>query len=367
MVDAVSQFRLPPALDLTDAALAETFRSWRRQVDFYLKASGPSEKPKATQTAIILQCAGVQVQEVYKHFVFADDADKDDPQKVLDKLEEYCSPRSNEVIETHRFWNMTYHEPLDTFLTGLRSRTNLANFGDMKGRMLRDKTVFSMTEKVQELLLREKTLDLQKAVDICRAHELTSKQTKEMAGAHIDKVTSSRHKSVGETGGSQHSQDKREESSPDKRGRQDFVQDCNCCGRSHERKKKSCPAWGKLCRKCNGRNHFQSKCREVHGVSVEVVEKESDMEPQFLSAVTSHSVWRVTALMRINECDVRFQLDSAADVNTICAKFVKKHQLLPSKQKLTVWNDSTMRPLGEQCWMSSTPRMNNQLLCTSLW
>ena len=42
---------------------------------------------------------------------------------------------------------------------------------------------------------------------------------------------------------------------------------------------------------------------------------------------------------------MRFLLDSAADVNTICAKFVKKHQLLPSKQKL--WNGSTMRPLGE--------------------
>ena len=51
--------------------------------------------------------------------------------------------------------------------------------------------------------------------------------TKEMAGAHIDKVTSSRHRSVAETGRSQHSQDKQEESSPDKRGRLDFVQDCN--------------------------------------------------------------------------------------------------------------------------------------------
>ena len=81
-------------LDLTDANLAETFRSWRRQVDFYLKASGVSEKRKATQRAIILHSAGVQVQEVYEHFVFTDDADKDDPQKVLDKLAEYCSPVS---------------------------------------------------------------------------------------------------------------------------------------------------------------------------------------------------------------------------------------------------------------------------------
>jgi len=174
MVDAVSQFRLPPALNLTDANLAETyfvhgddrstsiwkltFRSWQRQVDFYLKASGASEKPKATQTAIILHCAGVQVQEVHEHFVFADDADKDDPQKVLGKLAEYCSPGSNEVIATHRFWNMTYHESFDSFLTDLRSRANLCNFGDMKDRMLRDKIVFSVTDKVQELLLREKTL-----------------------------------------------------------------------------------------------------------------------------------------------------------------------------------------------------------------
>ena len=109
MVDAVSQFRRPPPLDLTDANITETFRSWRRQVDFYLKAPGASEKPKATKTAIILHCAGVQVQEVYEHFVFADDADKDDPQKFLGKLTEFCSPRSNEVIETHRFWNMTTH------------------------------------------------------------------------------------------------------------------------------------------------------------------------------------------------------------------------------------------------------------------
>ena len=149
MVDAVSQFRLPPALNLTDANLAETFRSWRRQVNFYLKASGASEKPKATQTAIILHCAGVQVQEVYEHFVFADD-----PRKILDKLAEYCSPRSNEVIETHRFWNTTYHEPVDSFLTDLRSRANLCNFGDIKDRMLRDKIVFSVTDKVQELLVR---------------------------------------------------------------------------------------------------------------------------------------------------------------------------------------------------------------------
>ena len=182
MADA-NQFRFPTALDLNDDNLAETFRRWRRQLDFYLRASGASEKPKATQTAILLHCAGVQVQEVYEHFVFDVEIDKNDPEKVLQKLEEFCSPRSNEVIETYRFWNIAYREPFESFLTDLRSRAILCNFGTMKDRMIRDKIVFSVTGKVQELMLREKTRDLQRAIDICRAYEVTSKQAQEIASA----------------------------------------------------------------------------------------------------------------------------------------------------------------------------------------
>lgn len=190
MADTFNQFRLPPALDLNDDNLAEKFRCWRRQFEFYLRASGTSEKPKATQTAILLHCAGVQVQEVYEHFVFDDDNDKNYPDKVLQKLADYCSPRSNEVIESFRFWNMTIKEPFDMFLTEIRSKANLCNFGTMKDRMLRDKLVFSATNKVQELMLREKDLNLQRAIEIWRAHEMTSKQSKEMSVTHIDKVSS---------------------------------------------------------------------------------------------------------------------------------------------------------------------------------
>ena len=64
------------------------------------------------------------------------------------------------------------------------------------------KIPLSVTGKVQELLLCEKMLDLQKATNICRAYKLISKQTKDMAGTHVDEVTSCGHRSVGETGGS---------------------------------------------------------------------------------------------------------------------------------------------------------------------
>ena len=132
------------------------------------------------------------------------------------------------------------------------------------------------------------------------------RQRKWQGWVYIKKMTSCRHRSVGETGGSRHPQNKEESKSPNKNGRQDFVQDCNFCGRTHECKKTSCTAWGKVCRKCNGRNHFQLKCRKMHAVSVESVDKQSDMKPQFLLAVTSHNVGRVTAPTRIDEYDVPF-------------------------------------------------------------
>lgn len=55
----------------------------------------------------------------------------------------------------------------------------------------------------------------------------------------------------------------------------------------------------------------------------------------------------VTAVMTVNDCDVRFQLDSAADVNTISQCHVRKEQCKPTKVPLNMWNKRNMKPLGE--------------------
>ena len=34
-----------------------------------------------------------------------------------------------------------------------------------------------------------------------------------------------------------------------------------------EKSREKCPAWGKTCDSCKGRNHFKSKCEKVHAVS----------------------------------------------------------------------------------------------------
>ena len=74
-------------------------------------------------------------------------------------------------MESFRFWNLPFTEPFDTFLAELRNKAETCQFQD-KERMIRDKTVFSLPDRVQQILLRETDLQLTKAVDICRMAEL---------------------------------------------------------------------------------------------------------------------------------------------------------------------------------------------------
>ena len=60
--------------------------------------------------------------------------------------------------------------------------------------------------------------------------------------------------------------------------------------------------------------------------------------------------------MKINDCSIRFQVDSAADVNTICQKYVRKDQVKATKTRLRMWNKSAMKPLGETELKVTNPR-----------
>ena len=38
-------------------------------------------------------------------------------------------------------------------------------------------------------------------------------------------------------------------------------EDCDFCGWSHKRGKQNCPAFGKTCDRCGGKNHFKNVCK----------------------------------------------------------------------------------------------------------
>ena len=147
-----------------------------------MEASGATSKPPKTQAAIILHCSGPQALEAFDQLNFEDEEKKKDRPEVVhvyECLKNYCYPRTNEVLQTFRFWNIPASEPFDTFLTELRSRADLCNFQE-KERMIRDKLVFKAKKHLQEKLLRDNELTLEKAIGICGAYEQTTNCMKEM-------------------------------------------------------------------------------------------------------------------------------------------------------------------------------------------
>ena len=61
----------------------------------------------------------------------------------------------------------------------------------------------------------------------------------------------------------------------------------------------------------------------------------------------SHEKESINAILTVNGHPVRFQLDSAAGVNTICQKHVREHQVSPTTVRLNMWNKTNLKPLGE--------------------
>ena len=134
-----------------------------------------------------------------------------------------------------------------------------------------------------------------------------------------------------------------------------------------------CAAWGKTCNACKGRNHFKSKCKKVNVNSVSALDDSDDdcwlnaidaVSEKSISVVEDNADKNVTALMNVNDCEIRFHLDSAVDVNTIGNKFVRKDQDRPTSITLRMWNKTQMKPLEEANLTVKNPSTGDETIVT---
>lgn len=305
----------PTELNVTEGNVSENFRQWRRQVELLLLAIEAEEKPKIRQKAIILHCAGPQAQEICEQLQHDENEDVNDPQILLKKLHDYYNPRKNEVLESFRFWNIEKVSSCDVFITQLRAQAEKCNFKE-KDRMIRDKIIFAVEKRLQERLLNHDDLTLKKCIEICQTYKQTAKGLAEINKETVVKI------------------DKIEQKKNDNRNN---LIDCWFCGGRHAVNRTACPAWGKNCNKCKGKNHFAVKCKTKNKIHMHNAMDEFDQEEQLNSInVLNINRDRMTALFMINSQQIRFQLDTGADVNIIYKKYVKKTQIKKSVQTLTM-------------------------------
>ncbi|KAL3892079.1 hypothetical protein ACJMK2_004316 [Sinanodonta woodiana] len=214
--------------------------------------------------------------------------------------------------------------------------------------MIRDKIVLSTSGKLQELLLREEKLELDKCLQTCRAFEQSNRHVQEIrqdkVHDSVNKVDNAKPRSQAGASGTGLVRPKRK---------------CGFCGLFHERSKEKCPAWGKKCNNCGVKNHFKSCCKKVQTVDQNNKPEEATEEKFWLNYIDSSIHSKAKAKMIVNDCDLTFHIDTGAQVNTIQQRFVRKSQRIQKVSHLRMWNKSTAKSLGEAT-LTVTNLVNNE-------
>ena len=137
-------------------------------------------------------------------------------------------------MERHKF-NTRYQrdETTEQYITDLKKLATTCEYGNLKDDLIRDRLVCGVNnESIRRQMLKEADLTLQRAIQLCQIDELTNERLKEMSNVDVDEV---RHDS----------------------------RRCYRCDRSHTYGR--CPAFGSMCDKCGGRNHWSVACRATWG------------------------------------------------------------------------------------------------------
>ena len=99
---------------------------------------------------------------------------------LMEKFEAYCLPKNNLVIERRNFFprNQQPEETIDGYITEVRNLSSTCEFQDICDGLILYKLVDRIeSNQVRDVLLRKgSNLNLEKAIDISRADEVTKKQ-----------------------------------------------------------------------------------------------------------------------------------------------------------------------------------------------
>lgn len=174
----------PPDNLIFEGNVAELWKRWIKKFTHYLTGIEATNKDGEVKVAILLHTLGEEAQEKFDTFeLTAEERKKYD--KVVQAFEDYCTPKKNETVARFNFFQRRQREgeSLDDFVTDLKKLSIDCTFGDLKSSLIKDQIVSGIQcEQMQDRLLREDDLTLDKCIKMCKAAELASKRVETLRG-----------------------------------------------------------------------------------------------------------------------------------------------------------------------------------------
>jgi hypothetical protein len=265
------EYKMPQSLNLDD--LGNCWPQWQRfkqSFRIFVLAAGFEKLTETRKAAILLNCIGQQAQELYFNVLQSEDKTK--LEEIITLFDEHFKPKQNEVINSYNFnkRNQEDGETFDAFYTAIRKIAENCNYIE-KDRMLRDRIVIGVKDqRTQQKLLEIKELTLEKAVDVCRSAELSKEHMKTLNSSEVHAVQARTPSHPPADAKAKYSDTKNRFSHNNHNvcqyNRNYYM--CRKCKTEHG--PRNCPAYGKVCTKCNKYNHFSVGCsmprKQVHEV-----------------------------------------------------------------------------------------------------
>lgn len=180
-------------------------------------------------------------------------------QEVVNKLEKYFAPKTNETFERHVFRQMRQkpEEKIDRFMVRLRTQAKRCGFNDQLDQNLRDQLIVGCkSTQLRRKMLSRDNESLDTFIFTARIMESVAEQEKMFDETGKEKpLTDSINVNKIDTN-NRNSQWK-----PRAKGRENSSIECSRCGsKGHKSNFEKCPAKGKTCNKCGKVDHFSRKC-----------------------------------------------------------------------------------------------------------
>ena len=315
----------PPAPVNLDSNPADSWRLFRQKWQNYATITQLQMQPAEYQVALFLHTIGDAALQIYNGFTFDTDDDSRSVADILAKFDNFAVGEINECYERFVFHNRNQqqNEPFEQFLTSIRVLVKSCNFCDAcRSSTLRDRIILGVIDRdVQETLLKERNISLERTIDICRAAENAKSQSKAIRPAEVNTIDKSRNVERRNNAPWRRNQQRQH----DPHNPQANSPGCHYCGGKHQ-SYETCPAKGHNCNFCLKPNHFEKVCRRKKQADRQVRHIDEDArnssEEEYAWAICNSPKNKaarkspMTAIL-INNINAKMMIDTGASVNVM--------------------------------------------------